>query len=141
METTKEMTTQQAQPMMTIQDCAKIDLTKAEAEPIEMSGEYWSPEKAGESKRLFFVQLIPQIVLDMQTGKPQELLTAQFVENVNGELRTIRNGSRRLVGVFEQMQNIIKPGDAFEITYQGKEKNKNNSFLSDTWSVKRLILK
>lgn len=141
METTKEMTTQQAQPMMTIQDCAKIDLTKAETEPIEMSGEYWSPEKEGETKRLFFVQLMTESVLEAETGETRELLVVQFVENVNGELRTIRNGSRRLVGIFEQFANQTKAGDAFEIIYLGKKKNKNNSFKSDSWSVKRLILK
>lgn len=141
METTKEITTQQAQPIMTIHDCAKIDLSKAEPEPVEMSGEYWSPEKEGESKRLFFVQLMNESVLEAETGETRELLVVQFAENVGGELRTIRNGSRRLVGIFEQFANQTKAGDAFEITYLGKKKNKNNAFKSDSWSVKRLILK
>lgn len=143
MKTTKDLANVDttSQHVMTIHDCAKIDLSKAEPEPMEMSGEYWSPEEVGESKRLFFVQLMMESVLEQESGETRELLVAQFVENVNGELRTVRNGSRRLVGIFEQFANQTKAGDAFEITYLGKKKNKNNSFKSDSWSVKRLIFK
>ena len=117
------------------------DLTQAEAEPVELSGEYWTPEKEGETRRLFFVGLNVENVVDMESGETRELLVAQFAENVNGNLRAIRNGSRRLVGIFEAFAASIKPGDPFEITYLGKKKNASNSFRSDNWSVKRLILK
>jgi hypothetical protein len=117
------------------------DLSKAEAEPVEMSGEYWTPEKEGETRRLFFVGLNMENVVEMESGESRELLVAQFAENVNGQLRAVRNGSRRLVGIFESFQASIKPGDAFEITYLGKKKNVSNSYKSDNWSVKRLIIK
>ena len=104
------------------------DLSKAEAEPVELSGEYWTPEKEGETRRLFFVGLNMENVVEMESGESRELLVAQFAENINGELRAVRNGSRRLVGTFE-------------ITYLGKKKNVSNSYKSDNWSVKRLILK
>lgn len=117
------------------------DLSKAEAEPVELSGEYWTPEKEGETRRLFFVGLNMETVVEMESGESRELLVAQFAENVNGGLRAVRNGSRRLVGIFESFQASIKPGDAFEIIYLGKKKNVSNSYKSDNWSVKRLILK
>lgn len=117
------------------------DLSQAEPEPVELSGEYWTPEKEGETRRLFFVGLNMENVVDMESGETRELLVAQFAENVDGNLRAIRNGSRRLVGIFESFAATIKPGDAFEITYLGKKKNASNSFRSDNWSVKRLIIK
>lgn len=117
------------------------DLWQAEAEPVELSGEYWSPENEGDTRRLFFVGLNMETVVEMETGESRELLVAQFAENIGGQLRAVRNGSRRLVGIFESFQASIKPGDAFEITYLGKKKNVSNSFKSDNWSVKRLIVK
>ncbi len=80
-------------------------------------------------------------VVEMESGETRELLVAQFAENVDGNLRAVRNGSRRLVGIFESFSASIKPGDAFEITYLGKKKNVSNSYKSDNWSVKRLIVK
>ena len=117
------------------------DLSQAEPEPVELSGEYWTPEKEGETRRLFFVGLNVENVVDMESGETRDLLVARFAENVDGNLRAVRNGSRRLVGIFESFAASIKPGDPFEITYLGKKKNASNSFRSDNWSVKRLILK
>lgn len=116
------------------------DLSQAEAEPIELSGEYWTPEKEGETRRLFFVGLNMENVVEMESGETRELLVAQFAENIDGNLRAVRNGSRRLVGIFESFAATIKPGDPFEITYLGKRKNVSNSYKSDNWSVKRLII-
>lgn len=116
------------------------DLSQAEAEPIELSGEYWTPEKEGETRRLFFVGLNMENVVEMESGDTRELLVAQFAENIDGNLRAVRNGSRRLVGIFESFAATIKPGDPFEITYLGKRKNVSNSYKSDNWSVKRLII-
>lgn len=117
------------------------DLSQAEAEPVEMSGEYWTPEKEGETRRLFFVGLNMENVVEMESGETRELLVAQFAEMVDGKLRSVRNGSRRLVGIFESFAATIKPGDPFEITYLGKKKNVSNSFKSDHWSVHRLVVK
>lgn len=115
------------------------DLSKAQPEPVEMSGEYWTPEDVGESRRLFFFGLNIENVVDMESGETRELPVVQFVEgDGKGGVRSVRNGSRRLVGIFESFAQSIKQGDAFEIMYLGKKKNKNNSFKSDNWSVKRL---
>lgn len=115
------------------------DLAQATPEPVEMSGEYWTPEEVGESRRLFFFGLNVENVVDMESGETRELPVVQFVEgDGKGGVRSVRNGSRRLVGIFESFAQSIKQGDAFEIIYLGKKKNKNNSFKSDNWSVKRL---
>ena len=117
------------------------DLSKAEVAPVELAGEYWSPVDVGEKKRVFFVGITEETVVEMETGENRQLTVVKFVENVDGDLRALRNGSRRLVGIFEQFASTIKPGDAFEITYLGKKKNQNNSFKSDNWSVKNLIIR
>lgn len=116
------------------------DLSKATPEPIEMAGDYWSPEHEGETKRLFFVGLHMEQAVNMDTGENTDLLTVRFVENNGGNLRVVRNSSRRLVGIFESFASSIREGDAFEIQYLGKVKNKNNGFKSDSWSVRRLMI-
>lgn len=117
------------------------DLAKATPEVVDMIGEYWSPLDVGESRRLFFFGLNVENIVDMESGESRELLVVQFVESDGkGGVRSVRNGSRRLVGMFESFERSIRQGDAFEITYLGKKKNKNNSRISDNWSVKRLNL-
>lgn len=115
------------------------DLSTATPEVVDMIGEYWSPKEVGESRRLFFFGLNVENVVDMESGENRDLLVVQFVESDGkGGVHSVRNGSRRLVGMFESFEQSIRQGDAFEITYLGKKKNKNNSRISDNWSVKRL---
>lgn len=140
-EETKDLAGQQENAVAVVDFNKLPDLSKAEPEPIEMSGEYWTPEHEGEKKRVFFVDFAPETVLEPGTGAQHELIVVRFVENVDGNVRGIRNGSSRLVGIFQQFQAQIKPGDAFEITYLGKKRNKTNSFTSDNWKVVRLTFK
>lgn len=130
----------QEQTAMSVFSQPLADLSKAVPEPVEMAGDYWSPEKEGETKRLFFAGLGIEQAVNMDTGETVELPTARFVESKGNDLRVIRNSSRRLVGIFESFAATIKEGDAFEIKYLGKIKNKNNGFKSDNWSVKRLVI-
>lgn len=116
------------------------DLSKCEVEPIELVGDYWSPETAGEKKRVFFYDFSNQSVLDQATGEERDLTIVRFIEPNGGDYRLIRNGSARLVGQFEQMARALTAGDAFEITYLGKKKTTTGKF-ADSWSVKRIILK
>lgn len=116
------------------------DLSKCEVEPIELVGDYWSPETAGEKKRVFFYDFSNQSVLDQATGEERDLTIVRFIEPNGGDYRLIRNGSARLVGQFEQMARTLTAGDAFEITYLGKKKTTTGKF-ADSWSVKRIILK
>ena len=140
-EKTKEEVAQQENAVAVVDFTKLPDLSKAEPESLELSGEYWTPENPGESKRVFFVDIALETVLEPGTGEQRELPVVRFAENVNGTIRGIRNGSSRLVGVFQQFQASIRPGDAFEITYLGKKRNKTNAFTSDNWKVTRLILK
>ena len=117
------------------------DLNKADAAPLELNGEYWTPEKPGEKRRMFFKELRTETTVDQQTGKDIELLVAYFVEVVDGRKRVVRQAGRRLTAVFESFSDKIKPGMAFEITYQGKVKNKSNSFMSDAWRIVPLSTK
>ena len=125
-------------------EIAKVDfsslpnLSEGKPEQVELSGEYWTPEKEGETKRVFFAGLYNETVIEPESGESRELLTAKFIEQKDGALHTIRNSSRRLVGIFETFAGSITPGAAFEITYLGRKKNSTNSFKSDNWSVKPL---
>lgn len=130
-------------------DIQSVDLTgslpslkEAQELPIDLCGNYWTPEMPGESKRVFFVEIKPQKVLSAQgSGELIDLDCAVFVEqNDEGALTTVTNGSRRLVGILEQYVNdgFIKNGTPLKITFMGKRKNKTNSYSSDNWSVKPL---
>lgn len=115
------------------------DLKNMTAMPFDLMSDYWTPEKAGESKRLVFDTIRTRMVKDMQTGEPIELQCAFFLErSENGEVKTVCNGSRRLVGVIESYD--IQRGAPMLITYMGKQKNRTNSYHSDIWSVKPLII-
>lgn len=116
------------------------NLDKCEVEPIELVGDYWSPETAGEKKRVFFYDFSTQTVLDQATGEERDLNIVRFVEPNGGDYRLIRNGSARLVGQFEQMARSLNQGDPFEIMYLGKKKTTTGKF-ADSWSVKRIIVK
>lgn len=115
------------------------DLDKAEVAPAELLGEYWTPENVGESKRVFFLGFDTQNVIEQSTGENRDLNIVKFLEKQGTEYRTIRNGSSRLVGVFEQFAQSIKPGSPFQITYLGKKKTNTGKF-ADAWSVKPLIV-
>lgn len=120
------------------------DLSKAVAAPLPINGEYWSPEKEGETKRMFFKELRTELVIDQQSGREVELLVAYFVEVKDGGKRSIiRQGGRRLTAVFESYVSAgtITSGMPFEITYLGKQKNKSNQNFSDTWSITPLATK
>ena len=120
------------------------NLQDAKEIPIDLSGNYWTPENAGESKRMFFVEIKNQQVLSANgTGELIDLECAMFLEQkADGTVQTVVNGSRRLVGILEQyVQNgSISQGAPLLITYLGKRKNKTNSFQSDSWSIRPLLI-
>lgn len=114
------------------------DLDKLNVLPIDLMAGYWTPEREGESKRLVFDRIDTRQVKDMNSDAIIDLECAFFLERVNGEIRSVSNGSKRLVGVMQSL-GILR-GSALEITYKGKKNNKLNSYKSDTWSVKPLII-
>ena len=116
------------------------DLSNAEAAPVELLGEYWSPVNPGETKRVFFIDIVNTNSIDPASGETVELPSVRFLEKQGNTFRTIRNSSKRLVAAFEVFSGDIK-GQPFEVRYEGKKKNSTNSFLSDNWSVRPLVIK
>jgi hypothetical protein len=114
------------------------DLTDAKEFPLDLMSDYWTPETRGESKRVFFDSVRNRKVIDQQSGEIIELPCAFFYEKKGEDVKTISNGSKRLVGIFEG--GDFERGTPFLITYLGKKKNATNGFQSDTWSVKPLII-
>lgn len=114
------------------------DLEEAEEYPVDLLSEYWTPEKAGENKKMYFAKIESRSAIG-DNEEIKELKTAYFIEKKNGVSKSISNASRRLVGALEDAN--IKSGMAISITYLGKQKNKTNAFQSDNWSVKPLMLK
>lgn len=117
------------------------DLSKAKEVPADLTSEYWTPEKEGESKLGFFQRIENSTYTDEKSGETVELPCAIFIEQKEDRsLKTIRNGSKRLVAALEEAQNngSIEAGTPLKITFLGKEKNKTNSYMSDRWSVRPL---
>ena len=57
------------------------NLNEANEMPVDLCGNYWSPEKEGESKRMFFVEIKQQKVLSANgNGEIIDLDCAAFLE-------------------------------------------------------------
>lgn len=113
------------------------DLSEAEEFPLDLVADYWTPSVLQESKRVYFDTLKMRSVLDQQSGEMIELLCAYFFERIGDDVKTISNGSKRLVGIFEG--GSIARGTPLQITYLGKKKG--SKFYYDDWSVKLLVKK
>lgn len=114
-------------------------LETAEASPINLMSDYWSPENAGEVKRVIFDRIDISPVLSQETGEILDLETAFFFVKENGTVKQLRNGSKRLVGALQAYN--VQRGTPLEIRYLGKKQNRMNAFKSDNWSVTPLIVK
>lgn len=113
------------------------DLNTAEALPLDLMSDYWTPETKGEEKRVFFYEIGWSHAIDQETGETFTLECAFFIErDEKGQVKQIRNGSKRLVGAL--IANKVEQGTPLLITYMGKKKNRTNSFSSDSWSIKLL---
>lgn len=113
-------------------------LDTAESAPIDLMSDYWTPENVGETKRMIFDRIGFSHVLVPDTGELIELDCAFFYYKDNGIVKQIRNGSKRLVGAIQAYN--IQRGAALEIKYIGKKTNRTNSFKSDNWSIRPLVL-
>lgn len=118
------------------------DLSKATPAPLPINGDYWSPKEAGEKKRVFFLKISNDKVVDQKSGELVDLPVAYFVEVVNGRKQIIRQGGARLVSVFEGFSEAgtITPGMAFEIEYKGLKRTTNGNNIA-TWSITPLATK
>ena len=65
-------------------DLSKNDLPSledAQELPIDLCGNYWTPEKPGEFRKMYFVEIKPQKVLSAtSTGELIDLDCATFLE-------------------------------------------------------------
>lgn len=121
------------------------NLHNAEESGVDLSSEYWTPENEGESKVGIPVKIEDAVYEDQETGEHVVLPCLIFVEQTKeGLLRTVRNGSKRLVATIE---NAVEAGHIqlgrtpIKIVFNGKQKNTTNSFKSDRWSIKPLLIK
>ena len=115
------------------------NLEDASVLPMDLMSTYWTPETPGESKNVVFSHIDDSELIDPDTGDIKTLRTAHFFEQKNGEISSVRNASKRLVGAIESSK--IVRGTPLRISYLGKKKNVNNAFKSDDWSVKPLLIK
>jgi hypothetical protein len=119
------------------------NLADAQVIPADLTSEYWTPTQAGESKLCFFQEIKSSTYTDEQTGETVELPCVVVLEQTPaGDLKTIRNGSKRLVASLEDALTTgkIRQGTPLKLEYIGKQKNATNSFQSDRWSVKPLFV-
>ena len=114
------------------------NIENAEVAPFDLMADYWTPEKPGEHKRVFFDKIDNRLVKDLNSDNLIDLECAYFLEQKDGEVKTVSNGSKRLVGAIQA--NGIKRGCPLLITFLGKSKNKSNNFSSDSWSIKPLVI-
>lgn len=120
------------------------DLHKQKESPIDLSSEYWTPGKEGEYKVGFVIAIEDSTYTDEKSGESVDLPCMIMIEQTEkGELLRIRNGSKRLVAAIENALDtgaIVAGKTPIKIIFRGKDKNKTNSYLSDRWSVKPLII-
>lgn len=114
------------------------DLNQAQEFPVDLMSDYWTPENPGETKRVYFDKIANRDVLDQESGEVIQLECAYFLEQTEDGVKTISNGSKRLVGALENYD--IQRGTPLQITYRGKKRNRTNQFQSDNWSIKILTL-
>jgi len=115
------------------------DLDAAEVVPIQLASNYWTPTGIGEKKRVFFDAIKMVASVDTQTGEQFNSPCAFFYEKKDGKMLSIRNQSKRLVGILEGAR--VERGNALEIIYLGKKRNSTNAFSADDWSVQPLTFK
>jgi hypothetical protein len=72
------------------------------------------------------------------SGGNELIEVALFYTKVNGQVTMMANGSKRLVSSLKSIH--AHQGMPLQITYQGKIKNKNNNFQSDSWGVQPLLV-
>lgn len=119
------------------------NLRRAQVIPADLTSEYWTPTENNEYKLVFFQEIKHSTYTDEKTGETIELPCVVLIEqNEKCELKTIRNGSKRLVASLEDAvkDGKISTGTPLKIEYLGKQKNATNGFQSDRWSVKPLFV-
>ncbi len=113
------------------------DLSKAKETVFDLMSDYWTPVNDNECKRVVFVKIENSPMVDQKTGEIIDLDCAFFLEQVQNDVKMIRNASRRLVGSIQGAN--LQPGTPLLITWTGKKRFRNGN-TGDNWSVKPLII-
>jgi hypothetical protein len=107
---------------------------------VELSGTYWTPEKAGEKKIVVFLGIQDREVFDEETGELTESLkVVHFAALIAGSVTQISNASKRLVAIFNN--TMFQPGQKFQVEYIGKKVSTKTGHKYDDWSVKPAVNK
>ncbi len=124
-------------PVIDLNQTELPNLDDAEIMPIELTTLYWTPETKGETKRVYFDNIIlrqmPALNEAATSEEPVVLPCAYFFEQTEEGINRICNASKRLVAALEG--NFVRRGTPLIIKYLGKVKNNTNAFKSDAWSV------
>lgn len=116
------------------------DLASYEVSSCDLSFEYWTPENVGESRRMVYVEIAMRSVPDHNNDDVSvDLPVAVFLYPSADGVKTVVNGSKRLIAVFEN--SAIESGTPVQVSYKGKKRNRTNANLSDDWSVVTLVKK
>lgn len=109
------------------------NLEEFEVASVDLSYEYWTPEKDGEARRLFFMGVESMDVPDHQDPEKNVSLDCAvfFQPDSKGDHKTVVNGSVRLKSIVEKLDAQTP----VQVTYRGKKKNRSNGNMSDQWSV------
>lgn len=120
------------------------NLHEAKVSQRELSSTYWTPEKEGEYKVGVVMEIQDSSYTDDKSGETIKLpCIIMLSQEEDGSFSTIRNGSKRLVATIEDALEggeVVLGRTPVRIAYLGKQKNKTNSFSSDRWSIKPIIL-
>lgn len=113
------------------------DLDEMEVMPIDLTEDYWTPEKPGESKRVFFKGVKEVEKKDEATGEPYLAEVAYFIEQqADGSHKQITNQSFKLVSTVKSLES----GTPLQVTYLGKKRTQTGNQM-DSWHVSPLIPK
>lgn len=113
------------------------DLYEMEVVPIDLIEDYWTPEKPGESKRLFFKEVVEVQRKDEVTGDPYMAEIAYFIEQQqDGSHKQITNQSIKLVTTVK----AIASGTPLQITYLGKKRTQSGNQM-DAWHISPLVIR
>lgn len=120
------------------------NLHEAKVSQRELSSTYWTPDAEGEYKVGVVVDIKEESYTDDKSGETIKLpCIIMLSQEKDGSFSTIRNGSKRLVATIEsaiESGELVVGRTPVRIAFAGKSKNKTNSYLSDRWSVKPIIL-
>jgi hypothetical protein len=120
------------------------NLHEVEESPKELASEYWTPEKEGEYKVGVIIDIRDESCLTKEGDTILLPCVIMISQKEDKSFETIRNGSKRFVATIESALDtgdIVLGQTPVKVTFTGQQKNKTNSYKSDRWSVKPLILK